>query len=247
MNRAAPLHADFDLPDAATDDHIREAIYDAILDHKLPAGTRLVEAPLCEAFGVTRPILRRVFLRLSHERVIELQPNRGASVAAPSLQEANHVFEARRIVEQGVVAELARRAQRGELGRALAPLRTLIKEEHRVRESGSWKRWIRLSGDFHIQLAAAHCNDEITHLLTSLVARSSLMIGLYEAPSHTACSADEHTAILDAIEAGENDRAAHLMAEHIGDYAARLLRAESPEAEVDLRSLFAGSSGRKKK
>lgn len=230
---------DSDLPDAATDDHIRDAIYDAILDHKLPAGTRLVEAPLCEAFGVTRAILRRVFLRLSHERVVELQPNRGASVAAPSLQDAHHVFEARRIVEQGMVAELARRAQAGALGQALAPLRDRIREEHRVREQGPWKRWVRLSGDFHTGLAKVHGNTEIQHLLASLVARSSLMIGLYEAPSHSACSADEHTAILDAIEAGDNDRAAHLMAAHIGEYAARLLRPEQAEPEIDLRSLFA--------
>ncbi len=36
------------------DDHIYNAIVDAILNRQLTPGARLVEAPLCEAFGVTR-------------------------------------------------------------------------------------------------------------------------------------------------------------------------------------------------
>ncbi|AZB90758.1 GntR family transcriptional regulator [Acinetobacter pittii] len=43
------------------DDHIYNAIVDAILNRQLVPGARLVEAPLCEAFGVTRGSVKTCF------------------------------------------------------------------------------------------------------------------------------------------------------------------------------------------
>ena len=44
---------------------VRDAIVEAVLSQKLPPGTRLVETPLCEAFGVNRSLLRRALVRLA--------------------------------------------------------------------------------------------------------------------------------------------------------------------------------------
>ena len=54
------------------------------MSHPLPPGARLVEMPLCEAFGENRSLLRRVLARLANERVVELNHSRGASVARAS-------------------------------------------------------------------------------------------------------------------------------------------------------------------
>lgn len=51
------------------DMHIYNAILDAILNRQLKPDTRLVEVPLCEAFGVTRGVIRRIFVKL--ERTIK--------------------------------------------------------------------------------------------------------------------------------------------------------------------------------
>lgn len=45
----------------------------------------------------------------------------------------------------------------------------------------------------------------MTSYLQTLIARTSLLIGLYEIPKHNNCSADEHRAILDAIEQGDEN------------------------------------------
>ncbi len=78
MSSNAPKKA-VEMSNDEIDDHIYNAIVDAILNRQLAPGARLVEAPLCEAFGVTRGVLRRVFVKLAHDKVIEIQPNRGHS------------------------------------------------------------------------------------------------------------------------------------------------------------------------
>ena len=107
---------------AEIDAGISKAIYDAILEQKLPPGTRLVESQLCKAFGVTRGTLRRVLVKLAHEGVVALHPNRGAVIAVHDTAEARQVFDARLILETGAVRELARRSPPAQLAalRALA-------------------------------------------------------------------------------------------------------------------------------
>ena len=229
-------HAD-ELSNDAVDARIYTAIIDAILEHKLPPGTRLVEAPLCEAFGVTRGTLRRVFVKLAHERVLELQPNRGAIIALHDINEAREVFEARVIIEVGSVKGLASKS--GNKSRAFAELREMIKREHALREDGNWREWIRLSGEFHIKLAEVNQNDIVSSYLRTLIARTSLLIGLYETPKRNSCSADEHVAILVAIEQGQPELAAHLMEHHLGEYAMGLLAEPAQPLEIDFGKLFA--------
>lgn len=221
---------------AAIDARIHAAIIDAILEHKLPPGTRLVEAPLCEAFGVTRGTLRRVFVKLAHEGVIELQPNRGAVIALHDIGEARDVFEARVMLEVGSVKGLA--AKSGNKNKAFAELREMIKKEQALREDGNWRDWIRLSGEFHLKLAEVNQNDIVSAYLRTLIARTSLLIGLYEIPKRNSCSADEHIAILDAIEQGKPELAAQLMEHHLGEYAQGLLVESRQAVEVDFGSLF---------
>ena len=107
----APVTPAFDAPQTADEQRVHQAIVDAVLSQQLPPGTRLVETPLCEAFGVNRSLLRRVFVRLANERVIELHHNRGASVAQPSQHEMHEVFDVRRVVEAGIVRRLCRCAE----------------------------------------------------------------------------------------------------------------------------------------
>jgi len=228
------------VPDAASqesaeEDRVRNAIVDAVMSHRLPPGTRLVETPLAEAFGVSRSLLRRVLVRLASEKVIELQHNRGATVAQPSPSEMRQVFEVRRLLESGILRALGKSIAR----KSLAPVRDLVREERAAYNTGQWSNWIRLSGEYHLQVARLLDNAELEAILRSLIARTTLMIALYDSPGHNACSFDEHDAILDALQAGESERACRLMTQHL-EAAERKLRRESVSTDVDLAALFGG-------
>ena len=89
-----------------TQDEIYEKIYVAILEHRLHPGTKLVEERLAEIFKVSRARVREVLARLAHEQVVDLYPQRGAYVARPTIEQALHVFEARRLIEPELVRRL---------------------------------------------------------------------------------------------------------------------------------------------
>ena len=136
------------------DDVVYEHVFDAILEQRLAPGTRLSEEALGEIFGVSRTIIRRALSRLGHEGVVLLRPNRGAVVASPSVEEARQVFFARRMVEKAIT-ELAVEHATAE---QLAELRQMVSDERDSFVRGDRGAGIRLSGEFHLQLAVAARN-----------------------------------------------------------------------------------------
>lgn len=217
----------------AEENRVRHAIVEAVLAHRLPPGTRLVETRLCEAFGVNRSLLRRVFVRLAGEKVIELQHNRGATIAQPSPQEMHQVFEARQLIESGIIRSLGQKATPA----TLAAIRSLVAQERTAYLAGEWSNWVRLSGEYHLQVARLLGNTELEDILRSLIARTTLMIALYDSPGSNVCSFDEHTEILDALEKGHSDHACQLMSHHLHGAEVKLRR-DTATPEVDLVALF---------
>ena len=105
-------------PPAREDDATRiyRAIFEAVMSQRLAPGTRLAEVALCELFGVGRTVVRKVLQELAHDHIVELKPNRGATVAAPTPEETREIFAARRALEAALlpmaVANATRRALR---------------------------------------------------------------------------------------------------------------------------------------
>jgi DNA-binding GntR family transcriptional regulator len=218
--------------EAGEEQRVHDAIVEAVLSQRLPPATRLVETPLCEAFGINRSLLRRVFVRLANERVIELQHNRGASVAQPTQAEMHEVFEARRVIEAGIVRRLCRCGRPADF----AGLRALVADERRAFDAGDRSRWLRLSGEYHVAAARALGNRELETLMNRLVARTTLMKALYHAPGGNVCSFDEHAAIIEAMARGEVEHATDLMERHLQDSEGKLHHEPTPE--VNLQELF---------
>ncbi len=64
-----------------------------ILTGELQPGDRLNERVLCNSLAVSRTPLREAFRVLAAQRLIQLHPNRGASVVELSEQDIRHLFE----------------------------------------------------------------------------------------------------------------------------------------------------------
>lgn len=70
-------------------DHLREMI----VEGQLPTGTRINERELCEHLGISRTPLREAVKVLAAEGLIDITPNRGASVTQMSLADVLDAFE----------------------------------------------------------------------------------------------------------------------------------------------------------
>jgi DNA-binding GntR family transcriptional regulator len=223
-----------------SDSDIYDRVVSAILDHRLPPGTKLVEDKLATAFGVSRTRIRPVLVRLANEQVVTLTPNRGAAIAQPTVQEAREVFEARRMIEPRLVELFIAHAGAEDI----AQLATGIAEEETARRAGDMRRAIRLAGDFHLSLAQAAGHQTLGRILRELVSRTSLILMTYS-PSHTgereeatACGCREHRALIDAIRLCDAREAGRLMLEHLVRLESQLEFTPPGATAPDLVSLF---------
>ena len=215
---------------------IVERIYAAVMEQRLPPRTKLSESMLCESFGVGRMRVRQALLLLASQGIVDLHSNRGAFVASPDAKEARDVFEARLALEPSIVRQVARQAQ---------PMHLKALDRHIAREAESRavqdrRETIRLSGEFHVRLAAATGNAVLVRMMRELVTRTTLIIGLFgtSGPSH--CEDQEHARILDALRLGDGERAAALMREHLAHIEADLDLTAADAAEPDLARVLGG-------
>jgi DNA-binding GntR family transcriptional regulator len=205
----------------------------AIIDHRIPPGSPLQEDALASAFGVSRTIVRKVLQRLSHERLVDLVPNKGAAVAKPSAEEARQVFDARRAVERILIERVV--ALYDEKG--IDALAALVATEKAAFDAGNKSLRLKLSGDFHRALAGLAGNAVLAGFLGELVSRTSLIIALYESPGAVPCSHTEHMEIVDALKRHDARKAAQYMDHHLQHIEAQIELSDS-FARVDFKSLF---------
>lgn len=230
-------------PDAAARDPAQveqeayERLYAAIADRVLPPGTKLVEEQLSRVFDISRARVRKVLLRLAHGKLVTLQPNRGASVAQPSVAEARDVFGARRMIEPSLCRLLVERGARAQLPR----LQAHVAQEKAADALRDRPLTIRLSGEFHLLLAELAGNAVVSEILRELISRSSLIIAVYESTTSPCCSAAEHEALLARLAGGDGAAAAAFMLEHLDHVEAALNLAERKPERIDLRAALAGA------
>jgi DNA-binding GntR family transcriptional regulator len=208
----------------------------AIVDHRLAPGTRLPEDEIGAVYGVSRTIVRTALQSLAHQRVVTIEPNRGAQVAHPSAAEARHVFEARSLIEPTVAAMAAGRAG----ARDLARLRGHLKDEHEAVKSGDNSRAIALSADFHVAIAEIAGQPILAGFVRELVSRSSLIVALYWQRKDATCESHAHHALAEAIAAGDGKRASDLMMSHLVDILSGLNLVAAPQRQATLAELLDG-------
>ena len=190
-------------------------IYEAIIEHRLMPGTKLSEEKVAELFSVSRTQVRGVLQRLEVEHLVTMLPNRGAFVTTPTIDEARDVLEARRTLEPAIVRRLVRRIASGQAPGAVKTLRAIVRREQKAHLSGDRRTAVRLSGEFHVQLAQLSGSTVMARMIRELTPLTCLAILAFDAPTQAACPNDEHKHLLDAIEAGRADECADLMTHHL--------------------------------
>lgn len=222
------------------DDAVYATLSQALLTGVLPAGTQLIETRVAAIFGVSRERVRKVLHRLGHERLLEIIPNKGAFVKAPTLEQARDIYEARRVIEGGIVARLTGRLSLQQLD----GLRAHLAAEQEASSKGDRATSIRLSGEFHLLLAQATGSDAVVHDLRELVSRTSMLVALFEQSDASHCACNEHHAILRELQRNDVGGVLNAMYAHLSLIETRLQhhKAAAPvDAEAVLRNAWQAS------
>ena len=216
--------------------HIFNSIYYAIVEQRLPPGTRLTELNLVEVFAANRNHVRSALRDLSHLKLVRIEMNRGAFVEEPTPQQAREVFAARRVIEKAMIENAIDNMS----AKDRKAISAHIAQEHALGHDPAKPEFIRLSGDFHRLLSRIAGNQTLGEMLDSLIARTSLIIALYEVQSGIQCSHDEHDHLAEALLSGDKAAAVASMEHHLLAIEKRLRLGPQKTEEVDLFEVFAG-------
>jgi DNA-binding GntR family transcriptional regulator len=188
--------------------HLREEI----LANRLTAGTELQETALAAELGVSRGPVREAIGRLAAEGLVVVRPRRGAVVRSLTKDEFVEAYEVREALEVLAVRLATPRLT----NEGLVRLEQLIEamEGYAAREEVD--EFFEANAAFHASLFEASGNGKLRQLYEQLLGQmSSLRRRSLALRGNLQQSVEEHRAILAAVAAGEPDRAAELMSEHI--------------------------------
>ena len=216
-------------PATGSTQRIALSITAAIAERRLMPGTKLSEQKIADIFKVSRTLVRQALNQLSRDRLVVLEPARGAFVATPSVEEARQVFEVRQILE----AALTRRLCAVITDSQVAQLRRHLQEEQAAVLNADVSGRTRLLADFHVVLAQMLGNDVLAQLLTDLLTRSSLIALMYQSSHSAEASLAEHVAIVNAFDRRDVRAAVRLTIKHL-EHVEQNLRLNPHETDLAL-------------
>jgi DNA-binding GntR family transcriptional regulator len=192
---------------------IYHQIKQAIIQQKLRPNMQLVEKELAESFGVSRTPIRNVLRRLSYERMVKIIANKGAFITSSSKEEAQEVFEMRRILE----AEAVRKACQFATAEQLLELEQMVEEEESTHLDIDYYDAIQMSGDFHLKIAEMAGNSYFYQYLEDLISLTHVIISIYGKTQEEQDACLHHRHIFDAIKKSDEELAVKLALEHLID------------------------------
>lgn len=207
-------------------ERVHQHLRQEILANRLPPGTVLQEVALSESLGVSRGPVREALGRLGAEGLVTVRPRRGAVVTSLSKDEFLEAYQVREALEiLAIRLAIPRLAPE-----QLEQLEALTARMSEYATANDVDGFFAANGAFHGTLVEASGNSKLQDMYRQLVEQ----MGRYQTRSlalrgSLKRSIAEHRTILRAIRAGDADRAAHLLSEHIRVPQRRLESASDEE------------------
>jgi len=197
---------------------LHTALRDAILDRALAPGAAVTESSVAIRYGVARPTARLAIERLVADGLLRRAPHQAARVPVLEAQDVADIFDARAVVEQAAIERLARAGS--------IPADALAAHRELLAIDGS-APFARIDASFHRCLVAGQPNARLARMHDLLMGEIELCIAQVQAegvltPVEIGA---QHQAILDAVTAGDAERAGRLARDHIHGARDRLLAA----------------------
>jgi DNA-binding GntR family transcriptional regulator len=183
-----------------------------ILDGTFSPGERLPEIALAERYSVGRGSIRSALIELRSEGLVEIEANRGAMVRRIGLDEAIEIAEARKALE-GLIAA---RAASNDDAKGRESLTSIVTEMRNAVASGDNRRYSELNRELHgriWELSGHRVGNDLVANLRNRSAHHQYRLAVM--PGRAEESLEQHAAIVDAIVAGEVERAETAMRDHL--------------------------------
>lgn len=220
-------------------DHLRRMIVEAVL----PPGTRLNERELCETLGISRTPLREAIKVLAAESLVEILPNRGATVARMTEEDIRQTFE----LMSGLEAFGGELACERITAEELARIKRLHEEMLECRARRDLSGYYSRNYAIHDGISLAARNPALRQIYVSINMRLQAL--RFRSNFHEAKwdhAVQDHIQMIEALEARDGKRLSRILRLHLLDKRDAVLGAMAQgedihQAEAPPPSGLAGS------
>jgi len=206
-------------------EQVYNLIREAIVSLRLEPGRMVYENELAASLGVSRTPVREAIRSLTGEELLEVLPQRGTRVAYISERKVLETQHVRLLLELGAFRIAARTWNDGDRTTARAELERLLEEQRMAAGAGDIDGFLRLDEAFHRVVLGLAGNATLLGVVYYMRAHLNrfryLAVREYKSMHRVA---EEHERLFEAIRAGDEERTAGLLEEHLGG-----IRREVPE------------------
>jgi DNA-binding GntR family transcriptional regulator len=202
-----------------------DALRAAIVRGDIAPDARLVEADLSTTFEMSRGAVRTALIRLEQDGLVVREPHRGARVRRVSDDEAVEILQARAVLEGLAVRQAAERIDDA----GAARLHSCIARQRELLETGDLLGASEVNAELHAALLELSGHATAMRLIESLNAQTvRYQYRTILVPGRPAASVAEHTAIVEAVIAGNAGQAERAMRRHLFNVADAVQRGRLP-------------------
>lgn len=189
-----------------------ENIRQAIIDGTFSPGERLMEIQLADEMGVSRTPVREAIRKLELEGFVVMIPRRGTYVADISIKDITEIYEIRSCLDELAAGLAAERITVEEL----SVLNNYLMEIRQHVANDDIEKIIEVDTAFHDVLYTASRNGRLVSIINNLREQLTIIRGRSMShPGRLIETMDEHRNLVDAIAAGDVERAKHAARVHI--------------------------------
>lgn len=192
-------------------DHIARVLREAIVTGDLSEGEELNQVALAEHFGVSRVPVREALRQLTAEGLVGQEAHHRAVVTTVSRERLSELFDLRELLE----AYMLSRAIDKVTPELIAELWSVTDE---MSDLDDHDEWLRLNRQFHALLYSASGATYTEELAGQIAARTTRYLWASSGGrgiDRVGEAHAEHIAILEAVEAGDVERATGTLVQHI--------------------------------
>lgn len=201
-------------------DAVTHRLRTRILAGEIAAGTALTEAKVSASFSVARPSAKAAIEQLVASGLLVRTAHRSARVIAIDADMVRDVYRTRTRLESAALRELA-------AARAVPDAATAANAEILAMPPGPDPATVGPDLRFHTALIDGIRSDRTSRMYGSVL--DEVRLCMAQVQGRRLIPADviggQHAAILSAVSAGDGERAADLLAEHLGSAEERLIEA----------------------
>jgi DNA-binding GntR family transcriptional regulator len=195
-----------------TSEGVARVLRTEIFSGRLKPGEPMPERLLAEQLGVSRTPVREALFTLQSEGLVELTPNRGATVRTITAQDIVRIYSLRGVLESYAAREAATAREQHHVD-ALEDAHARLA---RIGSQGTASEQALADLAFHMLISEAAGNPLLQTIMGQVLAFTVSYRSNYAYPAERATSVNkQHREILDAVRDRDADRAEELMREHV--------------------------------